>query len=386
MPVDRKPPVSNVSKPETRPAVLSSSQSTTLSDLDRLKQQLRDNERIWAGFRDIELAVIGAHSLRELLSALASRVPSAFSKVDTVTIACLDPEYEMARLLKSNIEPSVPNNDSAERAFVGISHASLQQLFGKENRPRLGSCSREVQTLLFPTFPRTLGSVALVPLVLRGKLIGTLNQGSVDAKHFTADTATDLLEHLAAIVSMCIENVVNHERLRIAGLTDPLTGIANRRFFERRLIEEIERWRRRQEPLVYMLADIDHFKQVNDRYGHHAGDQVLQQVASLLGDSLRGMDLLARYGGEEFMLLLPNTSAANGTMVAQRLCNKIARHSFSITDGQPLSVTISIGVACLGVEGAAAMEKSSVWLSQQADAALYQAKQAGRNRVVLAAG
>jgi two-component system, cell cycle response regulator len=359
--------------------------SNTRDGVARLKRQLIDNERIWAGFRRLEIRLIGAQSLREFVSVLSADMPRTFSSVDYVTLACFDPEYELTRLLES--EPNADEDARADEvgdAFINVTQQSLQSLFDTPPRPRLEPCTAEMQALLFPACPHPLGSVALAPLVLRGQVIGTLNQGSMDAGHFTPDTATDLLEHLAAVTSMCLDNVVSHERLRWYGLTDPLTGIANRRFFERRLSEEVERWLRRQEPLTYMLVDIDHFKQVNDRYGHQVGDQVLQQVAELLGRDLRGVDLLARYGGEEFMLLLPNTTRVQATAIAQRLCGNVARHPFAVADGESLKTSVSIGVACLEAteERPAA---PGIWLFQKADAALYQAKQSGRNRVVVAA-
>jgi len=182
---------------------------------------------------------------------------------------------------------------------------------------------------------------------------------------------------------MCIDNAVSHERLKIEGLTDPLTGLYNRRFFERRLSEEIDRWVRRHDTaLIGMLVDVDHFKQVNDRYGHQAGDRTLQGVARLLGHELRGSDVLARYGGEEFVLLLPDTTTGPGMVIAERLRAQVESASFTGPSGQRLQVTVSIGLACLMPDARRAVADPDVWLLQQADAALYQAKQEGRNRVV----
>ncbi|MFL6649038.1 MAG: DUF484 family protein [Sulfurifustis sp.] len=381
MPVNRKTPPTPSARTDFPKALFA---GDTRAALARLKRQLRDNERIWAGFRRLEIRMIGAHSLRDFVAVLASDMPRTFASVDCVTLACFDPEYELTRLLAAGETDSEPraNQDSVIESFVNITQESLRNLFGGVTRPSLGPCTPELQALLFPAYPHALGSVALAPLLLRGQLIGTLNQGSIDARHFTSDTATDLLEHLAAVAAMCLDNVVSHERLRWYGLTDPLTGVANRRFFERRLGEEIERWMRRREPLTYMLVDIDHFKQVNDRHGHQVGDQVLQQVANVLGRDLRGADLLARYGGEEFMLLFPTTTPTQGAAIAERLCRNVAEHVFAVGSGLKLNVTVSIGVACL--PGTADCAAPSGWLFQQADAALYAAKQGGRNRVAMA--
>jgi diguanylate cyclase (GGDEF)-like protein len=229
-----------------------------------------------------------------------------------------------------------------------------------------------------------LGSVALAPLVFQGRLLGCLAQGSDDATHFTSRTATDLLEHLAAVIALSIDSQISHERLKLDGLTDALTGAANRRYCERWLQNEIERWRRRPEALVCMLIDIDHFKGINDQHGHQIGDAVLRQVATLLARELRAADVLARYGGEEFMLLLPNTTPAQGATIAERVRERIASHAFGGPDAA-LRVTVSVGLATLGTASAVDTPATiAERLVQAADAALYRAKHEGRNRVVTA--
>src|SRR3989344_3527492 len=343
----------------------------------RLRKQLRDNERIWSGFRQIEVRMIGSPSLPDLIDIITKGIPETFPGIDCVTVACTDPEYEMTRLLEDGVEPG-----SKARGFIAIPRETLDGLFVRPWRPRLGPVDERLHSLLFSGQPCASGSVALAPLVRRGELIGSLNQGSRDLRHFSPGIATDLLEHLAAVAALCIDNAVNHERLKLDGLTDPLTGVSNRRFFERRLAEEIERWARLAGPLVCMLADVDFFKQVNDQYGHQVGDRVLRQIASILGQDLRGSDVLARYGGEEFVLLLPGASAAQGAAIAERLRANIAHSAFVIPEGIDLNVTVSVGFACLepGVDSYGS--DPAAWLFQRVDAALYQAKQTGRNRVV----
>lgn len=362
-------------------------------ELARLKRQLKDNERIWARFRRIEIRIIGAQTLRELVSVLADEFAVAFPQVDYVTLACHDPEYELTRLMEAaDTTPRAASDQDTDRqttspgAFVAIERDQLTRLFQGRLQPRLIRCDRTLQQLLFPESPYPLGSAALAPLVLHGELIGTLNQGSRDPAHFVPDTATDLLAHLAAVVAMCVDNVVQHERMRWYGLTDSLTGIANRRFFERRLAEEVERWFRQQEPLALMLIDVDHFKQVNDQYGHQVGDHALREMAGLFGRDLRGADVLARYGGEEFVLLLPNTARPQALAIAERLCACVARHRFAVGAGKERVITVSIGVASLDHDSDLNGELPGEWLLNRADGALYQAKHAGRNRVVPAEG
>jgi diguanylate cyclase (GGDEF)-like protein len=344
----------------------------------RLRNQLRDNERIWAGFRQIEVQMIGSHSLTDLIGVITQGIPEVFPGIDCVTLACVDPEYEMSRLMEKGESVLKPNS------FVAITRATLDGLFTRPWLPRLGPVDGRLHSLLFSDNPSAAGSVALSPLIRRGELIGSLNQGSHDPRHFISGTATDLLEHLAAVTALCIDNAVNQERLKLDGLTDPLTGVSNRRFFERRIAEEVERWARQVGPLVCMMVDVDFFKQVNDQYGHQVGDRVLRQIASILGQDLRGSDVLARYGGEEFVLLLPGASAAQGAAIAERLRANIAHSAFVIPEGIDLNVTVSVGLACLepGVDSYGS--DPAVWLFQRVDAALYEAKQTGRNRVIQA--
>ena len=345
-------------------------------EVDRLQRLLRDNERIWDGFRRMEIDLIGAQTLAQLIEILAHQFPHRFEHVDCVTLACIDPEYELARLLSAAGDPlAIPH-------FVRIDAAALGGVFSSAPQPWLGAMRDPWRALLFPQYRGAIGSVALAPLLLRGQLIGSLNQASTDPTHFTPGIATDLLQHLAAVLAMCIDNVVNRERLRQYGLVDALTGIANRRVFDHRLREEVERWFRRVESLCCLLVDVDRFKDINDRFGHPVGDRVLQEIAAVLGRELRAADVLARYGGEEFALLLPQTPLKHGIAIAERLCAHIAAHP--IPTAEPLRVTVSIGVACLSAESELDGLAPDIWLLQQADSALYRAKHAGRNRAMTA--
>ena len=162
-------------------------------------------------------------------------------------------------------------------------------------------------------------------------------------------------------------------------LRDPLTGLANRRHFRSVLEREIDRVTRSGEAALLLMLDIDHFKQVNDTYGHLAGDRVLQAVAQTLNACVRPMDTLARYGGEEFAVVLPDTDAATALKVLDEIRQRFAEISYP---AQPmdLSCTFSCGIA----EVTEDMDTNT--LSKQADEALYVAKRGGRNRVEIYLG
>jgi two-component system, cell cycle response regulator len=342
-----------------------------------MESRLRGNERIWAGFREIELRMLAAETLSAVIEILTRDLPAFFPGVHAVSIAWLDPDYELTRLLEQE------GGTATKLPFVALRPSLSGQV---SPVPVLGAVDAASWQRLFPHAPQPLQSAAIVPLVLRGEQVGSLNQGSADPHHFTPDAATDLLEHLAAVTAICIDAAVNRARLRRDGLTDMLTQVANRRFFDRRLREEISQWLRRGGELSCLLVDLDHFKQINDQHGHQAGDLVLQEVARTLSKGLRTSDVLARYGGEEFVLLLPATGSARAAEIAERLRSAVASLVLTPARAVSLRVTASFGLASLAAEQRAALEDPGLWLLRRADQALYSAKARGRNCVVTAPG
>jgi diguanylate cyclase (GGDEF)-like protein len=217
----------------------------------------------------------------------------------------------------------------------------------------------------------------LVPVITDDAVIALMRLSRPSKKPFTADELR-FLEAVANQTALALERVKLIAFLENLSITDALTGIANRRHFEWRLSEEIERARRYKYPLSALMLDLDHFKQVNDNYGHQIGDIVLQQVAQRLRRILRRTDFLARYGGEEFIVLAPQTPADRALILAERLRQVIAESPIPVADNLQIHITISIGVAVFPNH---AQNESE--LVRAADAALYKAKQMGRNRVCM---
>ncbi len=178
-----------------------------------------------------------------------------------------------------------------------------------------------------------------------------------------------------------IENQIRmtNEELEVLATTDSLTGVANRYKFDEWYIYEWERALRLRSPLSLIFADIDHFKEVNDKYGHQVGDVFLKSIAEILQNNVqRVSDLVARYGGEEFVVLLPNTELSNAVEIAEKLRKAIAGHYQEIVASKtPLNVTISLGVSCVVPRNTIRMDE----LIAAADKALYKAKRNGRNQV-----
>jgi two-component system cell cycle response regulator len=166
------------------------------------------------------------------------------------------------------------------------------------------------------------------------------------------------------------------QKMYDAALHDGLTGAFNKRYFLDRLPTEAAYARRHKTPLTLLMFDVDHFKQVNDRHGHVAGDYVLATIAGIVTGTLRTEDLFARYGGEEFAVLCRGATLEKAAVLAERLRAKVETHLFA-HHGDRISVTISVGVSTFVDRADAATQ-----LVADADAALYRAKRAGRNRVV----
>jgi two-component system cell cycle response regulator len=346
--------------------------------LDDYLAQAQKNESKLRRFQAHALRLIGLNSLFDLIRDILYPDRVVFNW-DVVTLLLLDPEYEVRRILQ---EEGVALRDHAGLLFV-TQDDDLDVLFPASLFPTLGPYKARRHGPLFSSARRSPNSVALLPLVRHGRLIGSLNIGSYNAERFVKGVSTDFLEYLAAVVAICIENATNLERLKHQGLTDTLTAVNNRRFFDQRLNEEMERAVREGIHLTCLLLDVDFFKRVNDSYGHQVGDCVLREVAALIRAQLRGSDVLSRYGGEEFAALLSRSGAAEAGEVAERIRHSVAAHSFSTVEGQSFRVTISIGVATYNPRtGGETVKLSGEALVRHADRALYAAKSGGRDRVI----
>lgn len=185
---------------------------------------------------------------------------------------------------------------------------------------------------------------------------------------------TELAEAQRALTRQNQSLQRSHQQVLETSRTDALTGAANRRRFDERLLEEMERTHRSGTALSLALADVDHFKQVNDEFGHPAGDAVLKALVQTMRAGTRPYDLVARWGGEEFVILLPQTGVEEATMVADRIRVAFAAQ---IVPAVNRPITISFGIASIR------SGDSAETLLARADAALYQAKTGGRNRVCI---
>jgi diguanylate cyclase (GGDEF)-like protein len=218
-----------------------------------------------------------------------------------------------------------------------------------------------------------IGSFLSVPMVVQGELIGVLNLSHSANSAFSEDHLR-LLTLVAAQAAAILQRVLMYEEMARLAITDELTGLYNRRHFQDRLLSEIKRGQRYGQCFSILFLDIDHFKMINDTWGHALGDRILAELGKLLARWARGSDLIARYGGEEFVALLPMTDSQQALQAADRLRNLIQEHSFP----RRKRLTVSLGIASFPEGG-----ESSEDLLRKADEALYMAKRLGRNRTAM---
>jgi diguanylate cyclase (GGDEF)-like protein len=359
---------------------ISSMQSTYMSqDADTLRAKLdtllriaKNNEQKQANFQDYELALLNSSGIQELFAIILQQHRERF-QLSEVTLLLLDPEYEFQRLLDINPELT----KWREHLIFTDSEKMISQYFSVQKKPRLSPFSAHSHQVLFPN-SNNIQSVAILPLIRQNRFIGCLNLGSRSPSRFRHDMGTQFLQHLAAVMSACIENARLQENIEQTGLLDPLTGINNRRFFDQRVEEEVMLAHRHGKPLACLFIDLDHFKRVNDNYGHQAGDSVLKRIAELLDDAMRTSDVLARYGGEEFVILLADTPKEVAYDIAERIRKTIHDQPFIIGPKKTLDLTTSIGLSVLSRDS---QIKTSRDLIKAADQAVYAAKVSGRNRV-----
>ncbi len=259
---------------------------------------------------------------------------------------------------------------------------------GEQLPPGSGLCSRALaagKTVLendvstvpgyIAGFDETRSEVCL-PLISFGETLGVLTLESATPGAFQ-ESDVHPLESVADICANAIQNARYLEKVKQLAYVDGLTGIFNRRYFEMRILEEIERARRYDLRMALLLVDIDQFKRVNDEFGHLLGDEALRQVTSAFAHHLRKMDVVCRYGGEEFVIILPETTGEHALQVSEKLRRVVETWIFP---GIPCVLTISAGVAEYPLHGRTRDE-----LVRAADSALYLAKQGGRNRTLMAA-
>ncbi len=345
--------------------------------LQDLTEEASRNQALLSKTQERELELLRAGSLAQLLDRLIHGLQGSY-QLDAVTLVLNDPQHEIRHLMAGD---GFLVEELREVRFVDTIKEVAPRLPELE-RPWLGPYYKEDHVLLVQGVVR-MGSVALIPLWRNEQLDGLLVFFSRDPMRFTRELAVDFLAHLGVVAAICVENAVNRARLVRSGLTDFLTGFHNRRYLQSRLREELARAQRARQYLVCLMIDVDHFKRINDQYGHLAGDAVLREVARRVDAEMRTSDTGARFGGDEFAIVLSQSSFEDGERVAHRVLRAVAGQPIKVGAQGTETVTLSIGVAAAAPSPEVRdLKHMAERLIAEADAALYRAKSDGRNRVV----
>jgi diguanylate cyclase (GGDEF)-like protein len=335
--------------------------------LEELTVEVARNDEIMERAQRRELRLLQAESFEALILGLIDGLRISYG-VDYVSLVLCDPDHDIRHLLLAN---GTPAEDFAHLLVVESMSGLAPQYIALE-QPWLGVFAACDHQLICP-HAVDARSIAMIPLSHRGKLLGSINLCSSDPLRFTHEHASDFLAHLGVIASFCIENTINRARLLRSGFTDVLTGWHNRRYLTVRTNEELARARRDGSKLVCLMLDIDHFKQVNDTWGHAAGDAVLRELAQRIEMQVRASDVAA-----------PNTDVTSASRLAERIRKEIAASPIALPSGDSVRITASIGIAEVSPMPADKDLKTlGDSLIARADVALYAAKSAGRDRVVV---
>ena len=310
-------------------------------------------------------------SLDGISTVLVNRLPSILS-IHFFTLFLYDKDKRMLNLISHN-RPDIESSFSLPLASSPIMEAAI--LSGKYILEDSFIDSKYYRKSDNKFFKKDY--FATIPLKIEKEIVGVLNINDGEKVSFNVSNL-DFVLKLSEFISMTVSNAVLYERTKKLSVTDGLTGISNRPNMEQVLRSEFERSMRYGAPLSVVLLDVDHFKGVNDTYGHQKGDEILVAFASLLKKFCRANDTAARYGGEEFLMILPQSNAQGAFKIAERVREEMMKLNFTGNESN-FSVTTSGGVVELDRD----FIKNTDQLVTMADQALYEAKNSGRNKTVI---
>ncbi|HTV20452.1 MAG TPA: sensor domain-containing diguanylate cyclase, partial [Polyangiaceae bacterium] len=288
-----------------------------------------------------------------------------------VTLLRKGGEHEICAVSGDGADDLVGKTFRDATGLVGMVVANRHPL------PYRGQCDAEVQVVFTKSLPAPkLPSILVLPLLVHREVLGTLILGSYEPGGFGADVRV-ILQVLAGHVAVSLSNARMVKRLEELATTDGLTGLLNKRALTEMARQKLRSAQRFKKPLSVLVCDLDHFKRVNDTYGHDVGDRVIAGFADALRRAKRETDAVGRIGGEEFVVVCEQTDPTGAELLAMRVRQELAATTFVTKDG-PLAVTCSVGVATYPQAG-----KEWDELFKATDEALYASKRGGRDRVTL---
>lgn len=322
---------------------------------------------------EVSLSIAKERKLETLATTLM-RGARQLMKTQGALFFLIDPEREeitMTAFSGIEVQEKALLGPVAAAGLLGLAYTVQQPVVieAPDLHPRWGET---------PTLQPQAHQLLSVPLIHQEKARGVLTVLNKEDEEQFSPEDLNTLSTLAVHATVAIENARFLEEIERQAITDSLTGLYNHREFQKRLSEEVERGNRYGKEFSLLMLDIDHFKVINDTHGHPVGDAILKQIAKIIQQSLRTVDIPARYGGEEFATILPETNTESAKIVAERICQTIADHAFATPSGHSAHLSVSIGVASFPLDA-----NSREQLIAVADQALYFSKEGGRNRVCL---
>jgi diguanylate cyclase (GGDEF)-like protein len=346
------------------------------SHMDSFLEFYRKNKDLSYSLQEFTKELLNLNSLSAIIRHILENAKFFFN-FDLISLCLIDEKGEILKFLNEDGF----DWDANPGLILLSSNDLLTSTFRTSANPYMGAYKGAKYGRFFSKFKRKPTSIAVTLLNRHDKYLGALNLGSYEPDRFVGTIAHDLIDRMVTIIAVCLENKLNVETIQRTSFVDTLTGVNNRRFFEQRIDEELDRCQRNGDPVSCLFLDIDFFKSVNDTYGHQGGDLVLSLVAAAIKTQMRSNDVLARYGGEEFVVLLSNINEDMALDIAERIRHTVQALTIEL-DEVTIAVTISIGAATY-IPGTAKSVKKDIAsrLIKRSDAALYQAKHNGRNRV-----
>ena len=308
------------------------------SQMGEFARKVELNERILHRLQQYELMLLEAASLPALLDILLSSTPSHFD-LGSTSLRLHDADGAIAQLMPADL-------DFDQKLLLERDSFDMQRLYGAIPEVELVSSEdpRTAQINLDDVESTVALGAVLLPLVRDGILVGSYHWGTPNPGNFSSPVEMDFLNHLAAIIAICLENCVNAGRLSRLSLLDPLTRLSNERAFEMELRKEISRAQRNRKPLTVLMIEVDDYKDIADNYGHLAADFTLKTLAKHIGRMLRQTDQLARCDGSLFALLLPSCTETKGQEIAERIRSDTEFMEIDDGRGANLFASLSTGL------------------------------------------
>lgn len=368
-------PLGVITADSARFHAFSSADSDILQMFSKQLMRILQRERVYP-------QIYRSHTTLKVLHEESSKLLSSLN-MDVIVQSLIDGAYRIAPseivffIAKGKeIEVLRQLGLPAQKKKIFTLKGTLLDMVVKNKEPFYLSDVRHYRSPIMPFKTDNLGSVFVLPMLYEKEILGMLALLS-EKINALSPYQIELLEVLGNQASTSIANARFHAEIERLAITDGLTGLFNHRHFQERLSQEFSRIDRFSEPLSVLIIDIDHFKKINDAYGHPVGDAVLKGVADKIRKTIRNIDISARYGGEEFAVILIGTDERGAMNMAERLRKAVMNKTFS-ADKNTFNVTISIGISTY-TKGIKRKEE----LIEKADKALYQAKRGGRNRSIL---